>query len=152
MKRIFNVMGAVGILLLDIVSKRFALIACKTPQVITMFLSCELVINRGFSWSMFHSENTAPFVAVSAVIVGIIGLLAWHTYSRFYAGLSYSWELLVLAGALGNLIDRVLYHGVVDFIVIGYGSFVWPTFNLADMAIVIGVFGMLFKTLYSHEE
>ena len=49
---------------------------------------------------------------------------------------------LVLGGALGNLIDRILYGYVIDFLDVYYGEWHWPAFNVADSAITVGV-GML---------
>ncbi len=54
---------------------------------------------------------------------------------------------LILGGACGNLIDRILYRKVVDFIDVGIGNFRWPVFNLADSAVVIGMF-ILFYTVF----
>lgn len=147
-----KIIGASLIFLLDIFSKRWAYFCCKVPKIVNPLVSCELAINRGVSWSMFHSENTTMFVFVSLMIAIVIGLLGFYTYNRSRAGLPYGFEVLVLTGALGNMLDRFLYHGVVDFIVIGYGDWFWPTFNIADIAIVVGVFGMIYSTLCYDEK
>ena len=58
----------------------------------------------------------------------------------------------VLAGAVGNLIDRIAYGEVVDFIEVHlWSGYTWPTFNLADSFIVVGI-GLLFFDLFGHEE
>jgi signal peptidase II len=54
---------------------------------------------------------------------------------------------LILGGACGNLIDRIFYRQVVDFIDVGIGHVRWPVFNLADSAVVIGMF-ILFYTVF----
>jgi signal peptidase II len=68
-------------------------------------------------------------------------LLEKKTYDT--AGLS-----LVLGGAIGNLIDRVLYGKVVDFIDFSVGSFHWPAFNVADSALTIGITVILVTSLF----
>lgn len=55
------------------------------------------------------------------------------------------WEILVFAGAISNLVDRVLYGAVLDFIELYVGRWSWPVFNVADSLIVCGVIGMLFR-------
>jgi len=52
---------------------------------------------------------------------------------------------LILGGAAGNLVDRVVYGHVIDFIDVYYGSWHWPTFNVADSAISVGAFLLLLE-------
>ena len=54
---------------------------------------------------------------------------------------------LIIGGAIGNVIDRVRFGGVIDFLYFHLGSWYWPAFNLADSAICIGVVVMLFEGL-----
>ena len=114
-------------------------------------------------WNWYRSYNTGAafsFLAdaggwqkyfFAALAIGICGLLTvW--LSRTARG---DWRnalpfSLVIGGALGNLIDRFMHGHVVDFIQWYYGSFVWPSFNIADSAIVCGavalvVFGVFGK-------
>jgi signal peptidase II len=58
---------------------------------------------------------------------------------------------LILGGAVGNLIDRIAFSKVVDFMDIGFGNTRWPVFNVADSAVVIGMF-ILFVTMYHQEK
>jgi signal peptidase II len=57
---------------------------------------------------------------------------------------------LILGGAVGNLIDRVLYGHVIDFIDVYYGNWHWPTFNIADSAITIGAALLVLDALFAH--
>ena len=58
----------------------------------------------------------------------------------------------ILAGAVGNLIDRIVYGEVIDFIDVHlWAGYIWPTFNLADSFIVVGI-GLLFFDLFGHDE
>jgi len=59
---------------------------------------------------------------------------------------------LVLGGAVGNLIDRVLYGYVIDFIDVYYASWHWPTFNVADSAITAGAALLLLDAFTSHKK
>jgi len=59
---------------------------------------------------------------------------------------------LILGGAAGNLVDRAVYGHVIDFIDLYYGSWHWPTFNVADSAITIGAFLLLLEAFTSRHE
>lgn len=128
---------------LDRFTKYWALINNCADMQINNFLSFDLSFNRGISWSIFYSENSVTFWVLTSIIFVIVAALAWYTYNRFRLGFPVYGELLILAGALSNLIDRFLYNGVIDFIVCDLGIIVWPTFNLADVFIIVGVLVML---------
>lgn len=59
---------------------------------------------------------------------------------------------LILGGAMGNLIDRLAYGYVIDFLDVYYGTYHWPAFNIADSAITIGVALMLVESFKSQEK
>lgn len=103
------------------------------------FISFELVINRGISWGMFHSLSSAVFVIVSCAIAVVTMMVCWHALYFFRRELPVFGHVCIIAGSLSNLIDRVCYFGVIDFIVLSYNSVSWPVFNIADAAIVCGV-------------
>jgi signal peptidase II len=74
------------------------------------------------------------FIIVSLIaMIFVVSLLIKKTYNTF--GLS-----LVLGGAIGNLIDRIVYGNVVDFADFSVGTFHWPAFNVADSALTVGIF------------
>lgn len=133
------------VLLLDRVTKIWALLACQSEREITSFLTTKCMLNRGISWGLFHSENIYIFVLVSLVIALFIGIFVWWVYRYIHTFGSLIGVSLVLAGAISNLFDRVWYSGVIDFIVVSYGSWTFPVFNIADVAICCGVF-ILFLT------
>jgi signal peptidase II len=58
---------------------------------------------------------------------------------------------LILGGAIGNLIDRLFYGYVIDFLDVYYGTYHWPAFNIADSAITIGVVLMLWDSFKTRE-
>lgn len=59
---------------------------------------------------------------------------------------------LILGGAVGNLIDRILYHRVVDFIEVGVGAYRWPVFNIADSAVTVGMVILISLILFERDE
>ncbi len=137
-----------SVLLLDQISK---LVVHRTfypyqaRQIIPGFLEFRLVFNRGLVFGLFSDRlgpySTWIFLGITLVAFGIIVHLFLRTDHR--ALLLPSALSLVLAGALGNLIDRFRWGYVVDFINLYYGRFSWPTFNVADMAITIGIILLL---------
>ena len=60
--------------------------------------------------------------------------------------------MLIIGGAVGNVIDRLLYGYVIDFIDVFYGSWHWPTFNIADSAISVGAFLLLLDAFREHRK
>ncbi|MEW6586316.1 MAG: signal peptidase II [Nitrospirota bacterium] len=105
------------------------------------FLHIVYVQNTGAAFGSFKNLGSAFFIGISAVaIIFVIYLLKRNAYNQF--GLS-----LVLGGAIGNLIDRLLYGKVVDFIDFFVGDFHWPAFNVADSALTIGIGIILLTSL-----
>jgi signal peptidase II len=108
-------------------------------------LDITLRYNRGAAWSMLDSASGWQRWLFSglAVVVGV-GLLYWlrriNGRTQVLLALSLS---LILAGALGNLIDRLLQGQVVDFILAHWNDAQFPAFNVADSAITVGAALML---------
>jgi lipoprotein signal peptidase len=101
-------------------------------------LNLRLGFNTGVTFGMFResaAEAVWVLVAVTLLIVAFLARWLWRTASRAEAlGLG-----LVIGGAAGNILDRVAQGAVTDFIDAHYGGWHWPTFNMADVAIVCGV-------------
>ena len=122
----------------------------ESIQVIPGFFSITYVRNPGAAFGILAgasgSWRTIFFVVVSLVALTVIATLVHKTADRLPL-LAFA---LIGGGAVGNLIDRVRFGEVVDFIEWYYGSFHWPTFNIADSAITVGVtllaIDMLFGT------
>jgi signal peptidase II len=97
------------------------------------FLHIVNVRNTGAAFGSFRNVGSSFFIVISVIaIIFVMSLLVKRTYNNI--GLS-----LVLGGAIGNLIDRILYGKVVDFIDFSVGSFHWPAFNVADSALTVGI-------------
>ncbi len=113
------------------------------------FLSLSHVRNRGAAFGIL-SEAGLPYqgVLLSAVSLVALGAIAvyWFRLPET-ARLPRLALALVLGGAFGNLIDRVRYGYVVDFVHVYFRQYVWPDFNLADSAISIGVVLLLLDML-----
>ena len=142
MTRLVVVAGAV--LILDQVTK--ALILAHLPlggsiAVIPGFFDLTHVHNPGgafgFLAGMSAEVRSLLFIAVSLVAAGLILYFYWQTPlgQRFLSvGLA-----LIFGGAVGNLVDRMRFGIVVDFLDVYAGTLHWPAFNVADSAITIGV-------------
>lgn len=121
-------------------------IADRQPVSLAPFLDIVLVWNRGISYGWFASHTLATRLILIALSLGAaVALWLWaaSTTQRVAAlGLG-----LVIGGALGNGLDRVVHGAVVDFIHLHYGEFSWYVFNLADSAIVVGVGLLLYDAL-----
>lgn len=80
-----------------------------------------------------------------------IGIVIWIKQLKPEETLSAISLSLILGGAIGNLIDRVMYGYVIDFLDVYYQSYHWPIFNIADSAITVGVMFMLYES-FTHQE
>jgi signal peptidase II len=107
-------------------------------QPVTSFFNLVLVYNKGAAFSFLASEGgwqrwffTGVGIAAAAFIVY---LLKRHAGQRLFC-----WALaLILGGAIGNVIDRILYGHVIDFLDFHVRGWHWPAFNVADSAICVG--------------
>lgn len=96
--------------------------------------------NPGVAFSMFANAHS-PVVRLLLVIfsIGVIVFLFWLLAADRAGGkLGQIGMALIIGGAVGNVLDRLTRRGVTDFIDLHVGSYHWPTFNVADSAIVIG--------------
>lgn len=96
--------------------------------------------NRGVAFGVFNDAEsqwrTILLVVLSVVAVIWVGIVLWR--SRHMEPLLSTAFALVLGGAAGNLFDRAVSGRVTDFLLFYIGSYQWPSFNVADSAIVIG--------------
>jgi len=106
-----------------------------------------LVYNRGAAFSFLaHAAGWQRwlFIALGCVAaVFIVWLLARHASQRLFAFAL----ALILGGALGNVIDRIVRGQVVDFLLVYWQRFHWPAFNVADSAITIGALLLIIDEL-----
>ena len=105
--------------------------------------------NPGVAFGLF-ADSSNPLLAPVLIVfsVGVIALLAWLLVSGRAGGrLAQCGLALILGGAAGNVLDRVLHRSVTDFIDFYIGSHHWYTFNIADSAIVVGA-GLVILELF----
>ncbi len=133
------------VFIVDRATKYLALAFEGTETSVLPGLSLVYVKNRGISWSLFYAQNTWAFVAVSALVSIVIGIVGIYTYERLRQNKAVIGEVLVLTGAISNLFDRIVHGGVIDFIECSFRGWYFPVFNIADVAIVIGVGIMLIQ-------
>jgi signal peptidase II len=117
---------------------------------LTPFLDLVLTWNTGISYGLFRQEG--PFGQWALLALKLIAVaLLWIWLSRATTRLTALSLGLIVGGAIGNAIDRFAYGAVADFVLFHVStasfSFDWYVFNLADVAIVAGVIGLLYETL-----
>ena len=139
---------AVAVLLLDQATKHLALaqLTLHEPVSLTPFLNFTLVYNKGAAFGFLSSASgwqNAFFIVVALIACGVILYLLRQTRDRLLAVAL----MLVLGGAIGNLIDRLIYGYVIDFVDVYYQSWHWPVFNVADSAITVGAILIVFDAI-----
>jgi signal peptidase II len=146
----WGALGAVLVIVLDQISKWVILTQVMDPPTTLPILPIfDLVLawNRGVSFSMLSSDaaHTPYLLAGFAVLVAAV-LGFWLT--RVKTSLP-AWGLgLVIGGALGNVIDRLRFGAVIDFLYFHYAGWGWPAFTVADSAITVGVGLLLIDGLF----
>jgi signal peptidase II len=130
------------VLVLDQFTKYLVEKRIRLYEVITVvpgFFNLTHVRNKGAAFSLFSTMpdgfRSAFFITVTLVAVAALAVLISKSGERLLAT-AFS---LIAGGAVGNVIDRIRFGEVVDFIQWYYRSFYWPSFNVADSAISIGV-------------
>jgi signal peptidase II len=100
------------------------------------------VWNHGISYGLFQQDGEAGRWLLVAVGLAGTALFSWWLWraDRWLPAVSCG---LVAGGAIGNVIDRVAYGAVADFVLFHVGGFEWYVFNLADTWIVVGIAGLL---------
>ncbi len=113
--------------------------------VVVPFLDLVLTCNSGVSFGLFNRTGVSALLFALAAALIILVLLFWlsrvrQNFLAFAIG-------LIIGGAIGNVIDRLRFGAVIDFLYFHAGSWYWPAFNLADSAICLGVAAMLLDGL-----
>ena len=131
---------AIVTLLLDQLSKWSALsnLQLGVPEPVLPFMNWLLLFNPGAAFSFLAQSSgwqrwffTVLGLAASAYILWLL--------RKSLGDKMLCWALsLILGGALGNVLDRIMYGAVIDFIDLHYANLHWPAFNIADSAICIG--------------
>ncbi len=138
---------AAAVAFLDQVSKGVLLLhfpggcGSRHQERITGFFDLVLTCNAGISFGILNSTGVNALVFSLAAIAVIIVLMVWLRRVRAsFLAVAIS---MIIGGAAGNVLDRLRFGAVVDFLYFHAGSWYWPAFNLADSAICLGVAAML---------
>jgi signal peptidase II len=120
-------------------------LAANGPVRVLPVLDFVLVWNRGISYGLFQQDSElGRWLLAGFTIAATIALWIWST--RVDLKLPALALALIIGGAIGNGVDRVVYGAVVDFVHFHVGTFSWYVFNLADVWIVAGVVGLLYDS------
>jgi signal peptidase II len=151
--RIGLLISAIAVVL-DQVSKFWILYSVMAPPrviEVTPFFNLVLAWNKGISFGMFNTGSTyGPLLLTGLAIVIVIALCIWlwRADTKWVAcALG-----LVIGGAVGNVIDRVRFGAVVDFLDVHAFGYHWPAFNVADSAICVGAAILILESLFRPSE
>jgi signal peptidase II len=148
--RILGAVVAIDVLVLDQLSKWWILEVYDLPSRVSVevlpFLNFTMVWNRGITFGLLSNDSalgSALLAGVALAVVVALGVWLWRA-ERLSVALALG---AVAGGAVGNVIDRLLYGAVVDFIHAHAFGWSWYVFNVADAAIVCGVGVLLLDSL-----
>jgi signal peptidase II len=132
---------AIAVVVLDQITKRLIVSALKLNETLfssNPFFNIIHVTNTGAGFSILQGKTLFLSLISFAFIIGV---LIFYNKIKMHDRLFFA---LILGGAIGNFIDRVLVGRVIDFISVSFYTFQWPIFNVADMAISCGIIGLLY--------
>jgi signal peptidase II len=146
---------SVVVLILDQCTKLLAdaMLSMHQSVVLLPFLALRKAYNYGAAFSFLGDASgwqrwffiVLALVVIAILVVWLYRLPSGDTGARVAL-------VLILGGAAGNVIDRLVYGYVIDFIDVFYGSWHWPTFNVADSAISVGAFLLLVDAFLGHKK
>ncbi len=137
----------------DQISKFFAAehFVESQPLACTSFFNWVKVWNTGVSFSMFNNYGQTGVIVLSGFALGVAAFLFYwllqETNKLKIAALA-----CIIGGAIGNVIDRVRFGAVLDFLDFHYKNMHWPAFNLADSFICVGVFILIAMEIFCNKK
>jgi signal peptidase II len=147
--------GSVVILILDQCTKLIAddLLSAHESVMLLPFLALRKAYNYGAAFSFLGDASGWQrwfFIVLALLVIAV--LVVWLSRLPREDLRARVALVLILGGAAGNVIDRLVYGYVIDFIDVFYGSWHWPTFNIADSAISVGAFLLLLDAFQGHRK
>ena len=122
-------------------------IGARGTVTLAPFFDLVLVWNQGISYGLLPQQSTAGRWGLILFALGAsVALAAW--LARLESRLAAASVGLIIGGAVGNAIDRIVYGAVADFFSFHAFGYQWYVFNIADTAIVAGVVGLLYDSLF----
>ena len=142
---------AVATMVIDQVHKWWMLVAYRIEEkvrvTVTPFLDLVYVKNLGVSYGLFTQDSwQGQWFLAGFAVVAVLAMAAWLAYGVTDRLVAASFGL-IMGGAAGNAIDRLILGGVADFFSLHAFGYYWYVFNIADAAIVAGVCGLLYDSL-----
>ncbi|WP_119679155.1 signal peptidase II [Indioceanicola profundi] len=121
------------------------------PIEVTGFFNLVMAWNRGVSFGMFaHEADLMPYVLIAVALAITAFLVVWlRRTDRVFQAVCIG---LVIGGALGNVIDRLRFGAVADFLDVHVAGWHWPAFNVADSCIVVGVLLLVADGLFDRRD
>ena len=122
----------------------------QSEPIIEGFFYFTYVTNDGIAFGLSFPGGKTILLIVTLILTGVIMWMLWkekNSHNLIRYGLT-----LILAGAIGNMIDRILYGKVVDFLDIMIGNFNWYIFNVADSAVTSGMILFILHTFIAGEK
>ena len=116
----------------------------ESIQLVGDFLRITYVENPGIAFGIRVGH---PIIFTILSLLASIVIIIYMIYHRNGEKILKYGLAVILGGALGNLIDRLLVQRVVDFVDVGIGDLRWPVFNVADSAVVIGMFMLIYAMI-----
>ena len=117
--------------------------------IIPNFFSILFVKNTGAAFSIL--ENNTIFLIILSVVFVVI-LDRYIKKEKNFSKLATISLGLLLGGIFGNLIDRIIHHGVIDYLSFTFFKYSFPVFNLADIAITVGVFLLIISMIIDNKK
>ncbi|MFT5503634.1 MAG: signal peptidase II [Gammaproteobacteria bacterium] len=143
------------IIILDQISKQIALdqLPMHRPVSVIPGLDWYLTFNPGAAFSFLADAGGWQrwFFTITTIIISTV-ILVWISRLQKNETISAISLCLIFGGAIGNLIDRVNYGYVIDFVQVWLGSYPWPAFNIADAAISIGAVVLLLTSFRQEQK
>ena len=144
---------ALIILLLDQASKWLAINHLEPYQILSIipgFFNFVLVKNRGMAFGIFsQSISGFYYYFLLSTTIGAIGVILFFFF--YWTKTNQKWLTgglaFIIGGAIGNLIDRVRFGYVIDFLDFFLKDYHWPAFNVADSAVTVGTFWLLINII-----
>jgi signal peptidase II len=149
----FGFLTAIVILALDQITKWWIVGKVMDPPraiEVTPFFNLVMVWNRGITFGLFGDAQWGRWAFAALALGIVVVLITWlmRAARRWVAGALG----LIIGGAIGNVIDRVRWGAVADFLDFHVAGWHWPAFNVADSAIVVGVGLLLLDALFGRKD
>ncbi len=141
---------AAFVIVLDQITKQVVLASVQFGETIyvTPFWNWVLTFNRGAAFSFLASEDGWQRWFFTVLALGVSGWIAFMLRQHPAQKLLSLALALIMGGALGNVIDRIRFGAVVDFVQWHAAGFYWPAFNVADSAITVGAVLMVWDQFF----